>query len=214
MDLNTKTGLFILSVHPFSLAQRDSDNFAKGIYFEADEPPHNMRFPSMDPNPEYFFKNFKYFHFKTIFSKVALLHEDGWLELNNIPTDSAAIKAVQFEVEKTYHGFAERWKKAPYRVSKLEETIAFLKQHGTVILVRMPVSKSVLKIESGFWPNFDDEIEKIAAKENVDYINYAKSAHSFVVFDGSHLDNKSGAIFSKAMCDSIRMKSLLPKINK
>ena len=42
--------------------------FENGVYFEADCPPNNMRFASMNPNIEYFFKTqiFLYF-FRNIF---------------------------------------------------------------------------------------------------------------------------------------------------
>lgn len=213
LDPNTKNGLFILSVHPFLLAQRDKDNFEKGIYFEADTPPHNMKYPSMDPNPEYFFKNFSYFHFKAIFRKVSEVHEDGWLELNTIPTDSATLKALQSNEQKTYLGFAGSWKKAPYRLQKLEETIAFLKQHGQVVLVRMPISNALLHIEAGFWTNFDSDINEICKNQEVSYVNYTLKPHQYIVFDGVHLDNASGALFTKSLCDSIKIKSALSRKN-
>lgn len=213
LDPNTKNGLFIVSVHPFLLAQRDKDHFDKGIYFEADAPPHNMKYPSMDPNPEYFFKNFSYFHFKAIFRKVSEVHQDGWLELNNIPTDSTALKSLQADEQKTYLGFAGSWKKAAYRLNKLEETIAFLKQYGTVLLVRMPISNAILNIEAGFWTNFDADMKYICEKQGITYINYTQKPHPFVVFDGLHLDNPSGALFTKSLADSIKIKAILPKNN-
>ncbi len=214
LDPNTKNGLFIISVHPFILAERDKDDFAKGIYFESEAPPHNMKYPSMNPNPEYFFKNFSYFHFKSIFRKMSYVHDDGWLEIQNIPIDSTTLKSMQADEQKLYLGFASKWKKSAYRLQKLEETIAYLKQHGTVVLLRMPVSSTILHIEAGFWTNFDADIEEICEKQKVAYLNYTKRPHHFEVFDGLHLNSKSGALFTKSLSDSIRLKVIQSQINK
>lgn len=208
LDPNTKNGLFILSVNPFLLAERDKDDFSKSIYFESDMPPNNMRFPSMDPNPEYFFKNFGSFHFKAIFRKGSQIHKDGWLELNNIPTDSATLKSIRAQEHNVLLGFAGSWEKAPHRLRKLVETIAFLQKHGTVVLVRMPISSSILKIEAAFWATFDADMEAIAKQQQVAFINYTKAPHPFRVFDGVHLDNETGALFTRSLIDSIKRKAL------
>ena len=145
---------------------------------------------------------------------MSYVHDDGWLEIQNIPIDSTTLKSMQADEQKLYLGFASKWKKSPYRLQKLEETIAYLKQHGTVVLLRMPVSSTILHIEAGFWTNFDADIEEICEKQKVAYLNYTKRPHHFEVFDGLHLNSKSGALFTKSLSDSIRLKVIQSQINK
>ena len=63
LDENSKNGLFILNVSPWLLAQREKDDFKKNIFEEQNQPPHNMKFVDVNPNYEYFFRNYNYFHF-------------------------------------------------------------------------------------------------------------------------------------------------------
>lgn len=52
----TKNGLFILSVHPWVLSERDEDDFKNGKYYEVDLPPNNLHFVNLNPNVEYFLR--------------------------------------------------------------------------------------------------------------------------------------------------------------
>ena len=148
---NTKNGLYILTVQPWILAKRDKDDFENGIYFEDKFPPNNINFASMNPNIEYFFKNYSYFHFKAAFRKNSIVHEDGWLEESNLVTDTATLNIWKKKQIGLYKGFINKWEKSQYRLDKLSEIIAYLKKHGTVVMVRMPSSKPILALENKFW---------------------------------------------------------------
>lgn len=198
----TKNGLFILSVHPWVLSERDEDDFKNGKYYEVDLPPNNLHFVNLNPNIEYFFKDYEYFHFKAMIKKISTVHDDGWLEENNIATDSVTLnkwKSTQIEL---YGKFAKKWKKSSYRVDKLNEIISFLKQHGRVVMVRMPVSKEILAIESNYWKNFDQEIMSLAKNQSISYFSYSNS-EGYNQYDGLHLNKNNGKKFTQTLCDSI-----------
>ncbi|WP_395052118.1 hypothetical protein [Flavobacterium sp.] len=203
MQLDTKNGLYILTVHPWLLAQRENDNFEKKIFSEANHPPHNMNFVSMNPNFEYFFKNFNFFHFKALIKQNSELHKDGWMEEKNLPKDTITLNRWKENQIKIYNGFFIRWKKCEYRMQELQKLIVFLKSHGKVVLVRMPVDSKLLNLEEQFWTNFDTDIEKIVKKEKVSYFNFSKN-NIYPTYDGNHIDKFGGVIFTKALCDSIK----------
>ena len=207
LDPNSKNGLFILEVNPWLLTERETDDFKKNKFFEANQPPHNMLFANCNPNFEYFLKNVENTHFTTIFKQNARLHEDGFFEDHNIPSDSIAIKKAHQNREKDYIGFTKKHKKSVYRFNKLDETIRFLKQHGTVILLRMPNAAKIDAIENSFWKNFDIEMQQLAQKNNARYIDYSLKPKRFNFFDGVHLDPKGSQEFTISLCDSIN-KSL------
>ncbi|RAR51136.1 hypothetical protein [Flavobacterium lacus] len=202
----TKNGLFILSVHPWLFAQREADNFDRNIFAEENTPPHNMRFVTMNPNFEYLFKNFHYFHFKAIIKKNSELHKDGWLEEKNLPKDTLTLNKWKKNQIDIYNGFANRWKKCSFRMEEFEKMIVFLQNHGKVVLVRMPIDQELLDIEQNFWVGFDDDIKALSTKRNVSFIDFSKN-NIYQTYDGNHIDKFGGVSFTKALCDSIK-KSL------
>ncbi|HRG17646.1 MAG TPA: hypothetical protein PLP39_01020 [Flavobacterium lutivivi] len=199
---STKNGLFVLSVHPWVLSERDEDDFKNGKFYEEDLPPNNLHFVNLNPNVEYFFKNYEYFHFKAMIKKISTVHSDGWLEENNITTDSSMLAQWRKTQIGLYAKFSKSWKKSSYRVEKLNEIVSFLKQHGRVVLVRMPVSKEISAIETKYWNNFDQEIKSLANKQSINYFTYSK-AHDYYLYDGLHLNKQNGKKFTKTLCDSI-----------
>lgn len=202
LDPDTKNGLFILTVQPWILAQRTSDDPVSGQYFEQNLPPHNMHFPNMSPNVEYFFRNHSFFHFKAVFRRVTKTHENGWLEETNIPSDSASRKKLKLASIAQYEGFANSWKPSDYRLQKLEETAKFLSKYGKVILVRMPVSNEIISLENRFWNGFDSQMSSVAQKTGATYINYSGST-KYETFDGLHLEGKQCLGFSSDLGNDI-----------
>lgn len=199
---STKNGLFVLSVHPWVLSERDEDDFKNGKFYEEDLPPNNLHFVNLNPNVEYFFKNYEYFHFKAMIKKISTVHSDGWLEENNITTDSSMLAQWRKTQIGLYAKFSKSWKKSSYRVEKLNEIVSFLKQHGRVVLVRMPVSKEISAIETKYWNNFDQEIMSLAKNQSISYFSYSNS-EGYNQYDGLHLNKNNGKKFTQTLCDSI-----------
>jgi hypothetical protein len=202
---DTKNGVFILNVSPWILSERESDNPQKGQYFETDMPPHNMECVDRNPNFEYVFRNFKYFHFKAIFRRVTQTHDDGWLE-QQLPSDKAVLKQWKTDLLSDFGHKAQIWKPSDYRMKSLDSTVSFLSRFGKVYLVRMPIDIEVMAIENGFWPDFDQKVQRVAAKHRVPYFRFA--AGSFRTYDGNHLDKEASVIFTMALGDSINKHSV------
>ncbi len=204
LDDSSRNGLFIVSVHPWLLAEREEDNIPSGKFFEAGMPPHNMHFASMNPNVEYFFRNQEYFHFKALVKRNSIVHDNGWLEEFNLTSDTATLNKWKRTQDSVYQKLAVRWKPSDYREKKLSELVTYLKSRGTVVLLRMPVGEGIFASERKFWPNFDADMKAIASETGAKYFNFAGRTQGLRLYDGLHLDKESGARFTKALCDSIK----------
>lgn len=205
LDNSGDNGLYILIVHPWILSTRESDDEEKGVFFEENKPPHNMKFVDLSPNFEYFFRNLGYFHFRSIFRKTSKLHKDGWLEESNLPKNKMILDNWTSNQIKMYSGYSKQWKKSTYRLKSLDSLINYLNPLGTVCLVRMPVCREILEIEENYWSNFDEDISHVAEKQDVQYFNFRKDTCVYNFYDGNHVDKFSGKEFTQALCDSIKL---------
>ena len=201
---SSNNGLFIISVHPWLLTEREGDDLKNGIYSERSNPPHNMVFTNISPNFEYFVRNFKYFHFRSIIKQTAELHKDGWLEESNLPKDKETLQTWKNNQILLYKSFAKKWRKSTIRKNDFIKMVEFLQKNGKVILVRMPVDAKILNIENNFWHNFDEEINIVSKQLNVKYINFSKE-NKYKTYDGNHIDKYGGVVFTKELCDSIKI---------
>ncbi len=190
-------GLFILSVNPYGLSTEsmlDKDQLREKNNSLAEI------FNFSRPNFMYIWKNAGE-TFKN--DPNVKLNDNGWLEIT-IPMDSASVEKRIIRMKKKYSKFC--FHKSQYRLKWLTKTISFLKQKGTVFLVRIPASSYWLEYENKFWPEFEKEISKIAETENVDYISFKDKFGHYKTTDGHHLYKEDGAIFTSELCDSIKTR--------
>lgn len=197
-------GLFIVSVHPWLFTEREGDDLKNGIYAERNAPPNNMQFVNVNPNFEYFVKNFKFFHFRSIIRKTANLRKDGWLEESNLPKDSTNLIEWKDNQVNLYKDLSKRWTKSEIRMNDFINLINILQKNGGVVLVRMPVDSKILTVENDFWRNFDNQMHSVSSQQNIKYLNFSEN-NKYRTYDGNHLDKIGGAIFTKELCDSIKM---------
>lgn len=200
---NSNNGLFIINIHPWLFTKREGDDLQNGRYSERENPPYNMTFQNINPNFEYFIRNFRYFHFRSIIKKTSELHKDGWLEESNLPKDSATFQNWKSHQIELYSDFAKKWKKSPERITEFIKMLAYLQKKGTVVLVRMPIDKKILKIENNFWVDFDEQFMKISKQNKIKYFNFSRD-DKYQTYDGNHLDKFGGVNFTKELCDSIK----------
>lgn len=199
---NYNNGLFILSVDPFGLSTEiklDKDQLREKNHYIAE----NYNYTR--PNFIYIWKNVKKIFKKDPYVK---LNDDGWLEIT-VPMDSASVKKRITQKKTDYSRYC--FKKSEYRIKWLLKTISFLKQKGTVFLVRIPASPFMLEYENKFWPDFEKDISKIAETEEVEYISFKDKFGSYRTTDGNHIYKDDGAIFTRDLCDSIKTRL---KMNK
>mgnify|MGYP003644316077 FL=1 len=205
LDQNTTNGLFIITVNPWILSERENDDLENGVFFEKGMPPHNMKFVNLNPNFEYVIKNFNYFHFRSIISRTSKMHKDGWLEESNLPKDTVMLNLWKQKQIALYSDYSSKWKKSNFRLNGLEELIKYLDSFGYVVLLRMPIDEKIISIENKFWNNFDVDIKEVALKTNVKYLNLSHD-NKYTTYDGNHLDKYGGVVFTKELCDSIIYK--------
>ncbi|HEY4149726.1 MAG TPA: hypothetical protein VGM41_12390, partial [Chitinophagaceae bacterium] len=83
-------------------------------------------------------------------------------------------------------------------------TIAFLKEHGDVYIVRLPVHPALLAVDNKFYPRFNNFIDSLARQQNVPYFSFSDSCAKYSYVDGSHLATSSGALVSRELCRLIQ----------
>ena len=118
------------------------------------------------------------------------LHDDGWLEVT-IDMDSVSLrKRLQNKVE-TYKKMLPKYSFSTVRLSYLLKTIEFLKQHGNVYLVRLPLHPRMMELEQYLMPDFETNIQDAINNCN-NYFDMTSLNSKFVYIDGNHLYKESG----------------------
>ncbi len=206
LDTSVKDGVFIISVTPWMLSSDKHNDNEKGEFKEANEPPHNMNFVSVNPNYEYLLRNLNYFHFKAMFRKNSTMHKDGWLEGENLPNSEAEFKAWKKIQKDMFSRMATENVVSSYRLKSLDTLVKRLKSHGNVYLVRMPLDTDMLDIENTFYQNFNEDIKEIAKSNVIPYFNFTNNQEvdqKFNTYDGHHLDKIGSTSFTKELSELI-----------
>jgi hypothetical protein len=222
---NEGNGVFILSVHPWSISIYNGLE-SENKFLEERLTLGKVSSYNGSPNFSYFYKAYEYgtgnillrnFEHKLssyLFEKGLInsggtieVKEDGWLENCYFNMDSTEINKRMLIKNKSNYAKDEKDKYvytySNLRKEYLEKTIQFLKKHGTVFLVRIPVDKRVLKMEQDYMRNFDALITEISKKNEVEYIS-SNDLYSYK--DGHHLDYKSAIEYSSQLANLIHSK--------
>src|SRR5690606_29599025 len=166
-----------------------------------------------DPNYEYIRKGFAGSLYKGLFpynSQVTtVFHDNGWEELklstkNYQVTDEDIAKWTS----QTMGGYKRVLKEQPevvseIRIESFKELISFLKQHGQVFVVRMPVDSLVLGMEIQWWKEFNTQMTLISAANDVPYFDFS-DATQYRTYDGSHLSSAYAKEFSVRLAEDIK----------
>ena len=190
-----KNGLFIVAVDPWSLSLTGPE----GAYPEDNSFIGQLNEVSQNPNLGYLTR----FQTKPLYrllldyaTATERLHPDGWLEVK-IGIDSAQVRARTARKLQDYRRLAASQHLSQGRLRALRQTITFLKQHGRVYLVRLPVGPSLLRLEASYQPGFDSLMRQTAADLAVPYLDY--SAQPYATTDGNHLQRAASQVFSKQL---------------
>lgn len=158
----------------------------------------NMFTYGLKTNDEYLIKNFEKPLYRLIYfrnDKNVELHQNGWLNIHDTASTSYKIN-----LQNNLNYFVElnkKMRKSQIRIDWFKKTIELLKsKNKKIIFVRTPIAKELLALENSTWPNFDDEIQKIAQAYKVNYYNFSTDS-TFKTQDGSHLGYGAGNSFSK-----------------
>jgi hypothetical protein len=194
-----KNGLFILAVDPWSLSLTGPE----GRFPEDQSFIGQLHQVSQNPNLPYLTR----YQTKPLYrllldyaTATERLHSDGWLEVN-IGTDSAQVRARTARKLQDYRLLAASQHLSAGRLQALRQTIAFLKPHGRVVLVRLPMGPSLLQLEQEYQPGFDSLMRQTAASLAIPYLDY--STQPYATTDGNHLQKAASTAFSQVLAQDL-----------
>ncbi len=203
---DASSGIFILSVDPWCLSSVISAPEDISLFRENGLMLYKMTVVDMHPNFFYLmqFYNEPYSHLLTgAHNEELVLKENGWLEVN-VPMDSASVKRRTDSRMKDYREKVKpSYAPSNLRMAYLESTISFLKQHGQVYLVRVPVSSEMKIIEDEYYPGFDIRMENLSSQYQVPYFNLRQRENECTFTDGNHLSKASAETVSALIAKGI-----------
>ncbi|MCS3532440.1 hypothetical protein [Chryseobacterium sp. JUb7] len=208
---NTKNGIFILTVDPWNLSSNKGVEKFKD-FPEEHSPLKNMHFYNWSPNYEYLLKNYSRSWFKIYTEREKVgksntyLHKDGWLEVTVDMQKDSVKKRETEKVDFFYKDLAVNQKISSTRLRSLEDIIKFLKNKGTVYLVRIPTSERLMKVENSYAPDFNLKMKEIAEKHQMQYFDFTSNPNDYQYTDGNHMYKESGKVFTAQLADSILIK--------
>ncbi|AZA78937.1 hypothetical protein EG347_16160 [Chryseobacterium sp. G0186] len=203
----TKNGIFILTVNPWSLSI--GKNIKKEKDFPEEHSPLNdMHFYDYSPNYEYLLKHYTRSWFKIYTERAeagrsnTFLHDDGWLEVNvNMHADSVAVRTKAKTI--FYTDLAKGVALSPERLRAFNEIINYLRTKGSVYIVRIPTSENLTAIENGKYPHFSKLLQDIAHQQNVKVFDFSKNYADYDYTDGNHMYKESSKKLTSQIADSI-----------
>lgn len=204
---DTKDGIFILTVDPWCLS------LDKSLEHSKDDPDKNstmadMHFFNMTPNYEYLLKHYPrswfniYKEREEIGKSATYLHKDGWMEVSvDVHPDSVSARAVK-KIE-GYTNLLQTQKISQFRLNGFVDMIKYLRDKGSVYIVRIPAFKGMMELEDRYDPNFSQRIENIAKENGVKFFDLSSNPENYTYTDGNHMYKESGKIFTAQIADSI-----------
>lgn len=198
-------GIFIVTVDPWSIsdaADKANDSLKFG---ENDLCVGTTHWVNMNPNFEYLWENLqgKYLQAWMPSESGLFLHDDGWLEVT-VPMDSLSVerrlqeKLVDYEKEMLPGRVLSQ-----VRLDYLVRTIRFLKTHGHVYVVRLPVCAEILALERKLLPAFNETIEPAVILSD-GYMDMTGDTIDMRFVDGNHLWKESGKRVSRSIAEWIK----------
>jgi hypothetical protein len=200
-------GIFIICVDPWVISDLISPRGDITQLRESRNALGEIRNVNVNPNLKYIAKYYEQ-TLNSLILKITgnywmYLHDDGWLEIF-VPMDSASMQARLEEKLAEYRSkLLPKFQFSDYRLEYLKRTINYLKYHGNVFLVRLPVHAAILSIEDELMPDFDDYIGNLSTELEVPYLNMREDAGKYAFTDGNHMHKSSGAKVSEAIAEWI-----------
>ncbi|WP_452225896.1 hypothetical protein [Lacinutrix cladophorae] len=215
LNSKSKHGIFIVTVDPWSLSSLSDSPDDSLSFRERKLALANTSYVNLNPNIFYILNNYSTKYYKLLNTKKTkmFLHKDGWLEVN-IDLDSIDVTSKIEQKAKTYkEKHLPRAQFSKNRFEYLKKTISFLKNHGEVYLVRLPIHPILMEIENELMPRFDNDIEE-ALDLSDGYLDLTEKNSDFSYTDGNHLHKSSGKIVSKIVATWIDTKKSLIEFKK
>jgi hypothetical protein len=146
---NSENGIFLVEVNPWVLSVK-KPNLSEERFREADRFIAEMEIVNyVNPNPEYLIKRWNTPHYKTIYFDLlglessTFLTESGWLRVNVGISESKVEKRKKGKL-KAYKKLTKKWSLSQTRLDYFGSTVSFLRKHGRVFAVQIPMSAEML----------------------------------------------------------------------
>jgi hypothetical protein len=204
---DTRDGLFLVEVNPTLLSIDSRQEREDERYFrENDLTLDRQLLFNLDPNFDYLLRNFREPLYRLFSARrdqtPERAHANGWLEIR-LPDDAAARATRQRAGLRSYADVFAHYRWSPRRVHWLRKTVATLRAHGRVVLVRLPVSPGMAEMEAAYRPTFDAEITALAAAEGAEYFNLIGDSASYETTDSNHLTRESAHRCTQAIAERL-----------
>lgn len=210
LDPTSRDGVFVISVDPWNISRprkftdREDEEKERERSFVA-----RMWCVNMHPNVEYLLRAYPYPFLSILVptpgqrSEKLRLHEDGWLAVN-VDLDPKVVSERIAGKRKFYldHHLSKDTLSA-LRIAYLCKTIELLKQHGTVLLVRLPPHSSLYDIEQQYMPEFNFFLKRLADQTDVPYLVIQPDDKEWSFTDGNHMTPASGAKVSRLIGEKL-----------
>ena len=165
----------------------------------------------LKPNIEYLLESYQARNVDIILNKFKrgtyqtfFVTDEGWLQVT-IESDMISISertknkmASYREKLKDYGGFSS------LRMDYLEKIINLFQEHGSVVMVRLPVNDEMLNMEMQLMPDFDEKMANLSKTFKIPYINFISDRNDYSYTDGHHLDIKSSEELTKVLAERIK----------
>ncbi|HPE82607.1 MAG: hypothetical protein KDC94_07615 [Aequorivita sp.] len=187
LERNSKNGVFIVTVDPWSISSDGIDPNDENQFGESKSFMGTLSSFSSKPNVSYMLNNYGDNYIKILLNfSLMEVHCDGWLEVFP-PMDSTSVKSRIAGNIQEQKAKLKDYNFSQTRYEYLKKTIEILKSHGKVYLVKLPVDTRIAAIEARLLPNFDEKIDALAESVSVPYLNLMNSDTKFTFTDGIHL---------------------------
>lgn len=205
---DTKESLFIITVDPWSISIDTRSEIENEKYREDGSSLDKVKNINQNPNINYLIYNYSLSWGDLLVKKIKDEHPkripqaNGWLKVDIqydslLFTKEIADKVVFFTSSKSIN-----YTFSYVRYNYLIKIIEYLKERGSVYIVRIPVHSKIKQIENEYMPVFDSKMNFLAKKYNLKYFNEF-NCNDYHYFDGHHLIAESANRFTSELACKI-----------
>jgi hypothetical protein len=205
INQNTKDGIFIVTVDPWSVSSRCKNPNDTTSFRELRNSLNKVNYVNIKPNFEYFLKAYDQPLINIIINKnkMVFLHDDGWLEVNAKRDSIKFAKNIESKIKKYKQDNSPYYSFSSVRYQYLIETIDYLKQYGSVYIVRLPVHPLMMDLDNELIPDFSNMIHEISTLKGIPFLDLTTQNSNYLYTDGNHLYKESGQVVTREIANWI-----------
>lgn len=198
---STKDGIFIITVEPLAISSDATDPNDSLLFEERNYSLGKLSSFSSNPNLEYLVHYYNDYNLKLLWNKSVLsLQDNGWLKVD-LPKKLWDVETRI--VDGHYKNKLGLYQFSKTRLDYLKKTITYLKSHGDVYLVRLPVHEKYIAMDKEYMPNFESILKQLSGQYDIPYLSLAPLASKFDYLDGTHTSKESSSEISKIIAQFI-----------